>query len=127
MNPLDALDPNITDERLAESYGESFGIVSADCSIVDIRNGDRIWAHQWFTDLMLQIQECKCEDKMSCDCLSDWDRIPTKLSDLLLEVKRLREAIVDMIDSMDNYYIRDIQHATECLRDVIGYYEDDEE
>ena len=43
------------------------------------------------------------------------------------EVERLRKAIVDMIDSMDNYYIRDIQHATECLRDVIGYYEDDEE
>ena len=46
---------------------------------------------------------------------------------LLAEVKRLREAIVDMVDSMDNYYIRDIQHATECLRDMIGYYEDEEE
>jgi hypothetical protein len=46
---------------------------------------------------------------------------------LLEEVKRLREAIVDMIDSMDNYYIRDIQHATGCLRDIIGYYEDEEE
>ena len=46
---------------------------------------------------------------------------------LLAEVKRLREAIVDMIDSMDNYYIRDIQHATDCLRDMIGYYEDEEE
>ena len=43
------------------------------------------------------------------------------------EVKRLREQIVDMIDSMDNYYIRDIQHATDCLRDMIGYYEDEEE
>ena len=43
------------------------------------------------------------------------------------EVKRLREQIVDMIDSMDNYYIRDIQHATGCLRDMIGYYEDEEE
>ena len=46
---------------------------------------------------------------------------------LLAEVKRLREQIVDMIDSMDNYYIRDIQHATDCLRDMIGYYEDEEE
>lgn len=46
---------------------------------------------------------------------------------LLAEVKRLREAIVDMIDSMDNYYIRDIPHATDCLRDMIGYYEDEEE
>ncbi|MAL10490.1 MAG: hypothetical protein CMF74_12620 [Maricaulis sp.] len=46
---------------------------------------------------------------------------------LLQEFKRLREAIVDMIDSMDNYYIRDIQHATDCLRDMIGYYEDEEE
>ena len=46
---------------------------------------------------------------------------------LLEEVKRLREQIVDMIDSMDNYYIRDIQHATGCLRDMIGYYEDEEE
>jgi len=46
---------------------------------------------------------------------------------LLQEVKRLREAIVDMIDSMDNHYIRDIQHATDCLRDMIGYYEDEEE
>jgi len=45
----------------------------------------------------------------------------------LAEVKRLREAIVDMIDSMDNRYIRDIQHATDCLRDIIGYYEDEEE
>jgi len=43
------------------------------------------------------------------------------------EVKRLHEQIVDMIDSMDNYYIRDIQHATGCLRDMIGYYEDEEE
>jgi len=46
---------------------------------------------------------------------------------LLAEVKRLREQIVDMIDSMDNYYIRDIPHATDCLRDMIGYYEDEEE
>ena len=46
---------------------------------------------------------------------------------LLEEVKRLREAIVDMIDDMDNRYIRDIQHATGCLRDMIGYYEDEEE
>ena len=46
---------------------------------------------------------------------------------LLAEVKRLREQIVDMIDSMDNYYIRDIEHATDCLRDMIGYYEDEEE
>ena len=46
---------------------------------------------------------------------------------LLAEVKRLREQIVDMIDSMDNYYIRDIQHATDFLRDMIGYYEDEEE
>jgi len=46
---------------------------------------------------------------------------------LLEEVKRLREQIVDMIDSMDNYYIRDIQHATDFLRDMIGYYEDEEE
>ncbi len=45
----------------------------------------------------------------------------------LEEVKRLREQIVDMIDSMDNHYIRDIQHATDCLRDMIGYYEDEEE
>jgi len=46
---------------------------------------------------------------------------------LLEEVKRLREGIVDMIDSMDNYYIRDIQHATDCLKNMIGYYEDEEE
>tara|TARA_R100000908_G_scaffold63585_1_gene44992 strand:- start:1598 stop:1939 length:342 start_codon:yes stop_codon:yes gene_type:complete len=46
---------------------------------------------------------------------------------LLQEVKRLREQIVDMIDSMDNHYIRDIQHATDCLRDMIGYHEDEEE
>ena len=46
---------------------------------------------------------------------------------LFAEVKRLREQIVDMIDSMDNHYIRDIQHATDCLRDMIGYYEDEEE
>jgi|TARA_R100000455_G_C6269759_1_gene125433 hypothetical protein len=46
---------------------------------------------------------------------------------LLAEAKRLREGIVDMIDSMDNHYIRDIQHATDCLRDMIGYYEDEEE
>ena len=49
------------------------------------------------------------------------------LDELEKEVKRLREAIVDMIDDMDNRYIRDIQHATGCLRDMIGYYEDEEE
>ena len=46
---------------------------------------------------------------------------------ILQAYKRLREQIVDMIDSMDNYYIRDIQHATDFLRDMIGYYEDEEE
>tara|TARA_R100001440_G_scaffold70722_3_gene93283 strand:+ start:5008 stop:5376 length:369 start_codon:yes stop_codon:yes gene_type:complete len=64
--------------------------------------------------------------------INDWRIIPTTrlIADaplLLQEVKRLREGIVDMIDSMDNYYVRDIQHATDCLRDMIGYYEDEEE
>jgi len=51
----------------------------------------------------------------------------TAAPDLLAEVKRLREQIVDMIVSMDNYYIRDVQHAAGSLRDMIGYYEDEEE
>lgn len=60
--------------------------------------------------------------------LSDDNRLLIEYAPkLLAEVKRLREQIVDMIDSMDNYYIRDIQHATDCLRDMIGYYEDEEE
>ena len=46
---------------------------------------------------------------------------------LLAEVKRLREAIVVMINGIDNYYIRDIHRASGCLRNVIGYYEDEEE
>ena len=54
-------------------------------------------------------------------------RLMTDAPLLLAEVKRLREQIVDMIDSMDNYYIRDIQHATDCLRDMIGHYEDGKE
>ena len=45
---------------------------------------------------------------------------------LFEEVKRLREAIVDMINSMDNHYIRDTQHAAGCLRDLIGYYDEEE-
>ena len=45
---------------------------------------------------------------------------------LLAEVKRLREAIVGMIDSMDNRYIRDVQHAAGCLRDLMGYYDEEE-
>ena len=60
----------------------------------------------------------------------DWNwgmTMETQIEQLLAEVKRLREGIVDMIDSMDNHYIRDIQHATDCLRDMIGYYEDEEE
>ena len=46
--------------------------------------------------------------------------------DLLAEVKRLREAIVGMVDSIDNHYIRDVQHAAGCLRDLIGYYDEEE-
>ena len=96
MNPLDAIDPNITDEKLAEFYGTSFMcLVRDDYPISAVRNDDKIWAHQWLTTLMLQIEECKCEDrKLSCDCLSEWDRIPDKVSDLHAEVKRLREALV---------------------------------
>ena len=93
MNPLDALDPNITDEKLAEFYGDSFmDLVRDDYPISAVRNDDKIWSHQWFADLLLQIVECKCKEKW-CDCLGDWDRIPAKLSDLLAEVKRLREDI----------------------------------
>jgi hypothetical protein len=61
------------------------------------------------------------------DALTAEQHLITDAPLLLEEVKRLREQIVDMIDSMDNYYIRDIQHATDCLRDMIGYYEDEEE
>ena len=45
---------------------------------------------------------------------------------LLQEVKQLREAIVGMVDSIDNHYIRDVQHAAGCLRDLIGYYDEEE-
>ena len=101
MNPLDALDPNITDEKLAEFYGDSFmDLVRDNYPISAVRNDDKIWAHQWLTDLMLQIEECKCEDKMWCDCLGDWDRIPTKLSDLLAEVKQLREENDDSLNQI---------------------------
>ena len=44
----------------------------------------------------------------------------------LEEVKRLYEAIVGMIDSIDNHYIRDVQHAAGCLRDLIGHYDEEE-
>ena len=94
MNPLDALNPNITDERLAESYGDSFmDLVKEDYPISAVRHDDKVWAHQWFTDLMLLIRECECEDKVFCDCLSDWDRIPTIVCDLLVGNKRLREEL----------------------------------
>ena len=100
MNPLDAISPNITDEKLAEFYDESFmDLVRDDYPISAVRNDDKIWAHQWFTDLMRQIAGCDCENKIICDCLSDWDRIPAKLSNLLAEVKRLREQLAHYEDN----------------------------
>jgi len=118
MNPIDALDPNITDEKLAEFYGASFmDLVRDDYPISAVRNDDKIWAHQWLTDLMLQIEECKCEDKMWCDCLSEWDRIPDKVSNLLAEVKRLRgdmaycasliTCMIDMGDPLSLFVVRE--------------------
>ena len=58
--------------------------------------------------------------------LTDAPLILQALIDERAEVKRLHEAIVDMIDSMDNWYIRDVQHAAGCLRDLIGYYDEEE-
>ena len=82
MNPIDALDPNITDERWAEFYGDAVtDYVRNDYSISAVRHDDKVEAHKWLTKLLLQIH----------NDLADWDTIPIKLSNLLAEVKRLRE------------------------------------
>ena len=120
MNPLDAIDPNITDEKLAEFYGASFmDLVRDDYPISAVRNDDKIWAHRWLCDLLLQIVECKCEDKRWYDdCLSDWDRIPDKVSDLLAKAKRLRK----WKEAFEHYMGKD-----EAQRYVFEYSKGEEE
>ena len=86
MNPLDALNPKISDEELVISYAESItDLVTDDYTVSDVIHDDRIWSHQWFTDLLLLIFEGYEE------CLEDWDLATKIVRELKEEVKRLRE------------------------------------
>tara|TARA_Y100000768_G_C23811820_1_gene602187 strand:+ start:453 stop:824 length:372 start_codon:yes stop_codon:yes gene_type:complete len=99
-----------------------------------LKNAETIEQHEstsaLLNDAPLLLEEFKRlreENDMLSEAVKEDNEILKKHIETLAEVKRLREQIVDMIDSMDNHYIRDIQHATDCLRDMIGYYEDEEE
>tara|TARA_R100001086_G_scaffold163829_1_gene88395 strand:+ start:9181 stop:9522 length:342 start_codon:yes stop_codon:yes gene_type:complete len=91
-----------------------------------ISNSIRLYHQPYMESDSDDTEENLAEIHYDENCIAD-ARLMADAPLLLEEVKRLREQIVDMIDSMDNYYIRDIQHATDCLRDMIGYYEDEEE
>ena len=55
------------------------------------------------------------------------DEIPKRImglferehADLLAEVKRLREAIKEMVDDIDNGYIRDAESCADNLKEMI--------
>tara|TARA_R100000329_G_scaffold124162_1_gene102677 strand:- start:497 stop:847 length:351 start_codon:yes stop_codon:yes gene_type:complete len=86
MNPLDALDPNITDEKWAEFYGDEVtDCVRDDYPISAVRHDDRIESHKWFSDLLLLIFEGYEEP------LAYWDLAPKIVRELQEEVKRLIE------------------------------------
>jgi CCR4-NOT transcriptional regulation complex NOT5 subunit len=88
MNPLDALDPNITDEKWAEFYGDEVtDCVRDDYPISAVRHDDRIESHKWFSDLLLLIFEGYEEP------LAYWDLAPKIVRELQEEVKRLREQL----------------------------------
>ena len=88
MNPLDALDPNITDEKWAEFYGDEVtDCVRDDYPISAVRHDDRIESHKWFSDLLLLIFEGYEEP------LAYWDLAPKIVRELQEEVKRLRDHI----------------------------------
>ena len=92
MNPLDALNPKISDEELVISYAESItDLVTDDYTVSDVIHDDRIWSHQWFTDLLLLIFEGYDE------CLEDWDLATKIVRELQEKVKRLHhvEGILD--------------------------------
>ena len=104
MNPIDALDPNITDERWAEFYGDAVtDYVRDDYSISAVRHDDKVEAHKWLTKLLLQIH----------NDLADWDTIPIKLSNLLTEVKRLQRENKKLKDAINRCGFNDVEHS--CL------------
>ena len=88
MNPLDALNPKISDEELVISYGCVItDLVTDNHTVSDVIHDDRIWSHKWFTDLLLLIFEGYEEP------LAYWDLAPKIVKELQEEVKRLREGI----------------------------------
>ncbi len=88
MNPLDALNPMISDVELIRSYGNSItDLVTDDYNLADVILDERIWSHKQYSDLMLLILGGREES------LADWDLAPKIVRELQEEVKRLREKI----------------------------------
>lgn len=87
MNPLDAINPDISDEELARDYAESMtDLVTPDYPLSAVRKDDQREAHRFFSELLRTIFGCKCEDLILCDCLSSTD----------LAVRRVKRIRADM-------------------------------
>ena len=90
MNPLDALNPMISDVELIRSYGNSItDLVTDDYNLADVILDERIWSHKQYSDLMLLILGGREES------LADWDLAPKIVRELREEVKRLQEILDD--------------------------------
>ena len=101
MNPLDVLDPNMSDERYAEFYGDTVtDYVRDDHPLSAVRHDDKVQAHKWFSELMLLILDPEGEQD---EPLAYWD-------EAIKVVKRLRDRIAKA-----EQLIREFNGDAKCL------------
>ena len=50
----------------------------------------------------------------------EWREVVDEYNDLVAQVKRLRNELMDMVDDIDNGYVRDVESCADVLRGLIG-------
>ena len=95
MNPLDALDPNMSDERYAEFYGDAVtDYVRDDHPLSAVRHDDKVQAHKWFSELMLLILDPEGEQD---EPLAYWD----EAIKVVKELRGWKKLVSDIVEQQN--------------------------
>tara|TARA_R100000329_G_scaffold150425_1_gene143322 strand:- start:152 stop:478 length:327 start_codon:yes stop_codon:yes gene_type:complete len=102
MNPLDVLDPNMSDERYAEFYGDAVtDYVRDDHPLSAVRHDDKVQAHEWFSELMLLILDPEGEQD---EPLAYWD----EAIKVVKELRGWKKLVSDIVEQQNGPHLREM-------------------
>ncbi len=102
MNPLDVLDPNMSDERYAEFYGDAVtDYVRDDHPLSAVRHDDKVQAHEWFSELMLLILDPEGEQD---EPLAYWD----EAIKVVKELRAWKKLVSTIVEQQNGPHLREM-------------------